>query len=137
MKKALLKDTITEIKNTFKRFISILLVVLLGVGFFAGIKAASPDMKMTVDQYFDEQKVMDIEVISTLGLTKDDINTLQNVEGVENVVSSYAQDVIVSAEGEDSVVKMETITNDMNKLKLLEGKLPNDETEKLFILDRA
>ncbi len=129
MKKALLKDTIKEIKNTFKRFISILLVVLLGVGFFAGIKAASPDMKMTVDQYFDEQKVMDIEVISTLGLTKDDINTLQNVEGVENVVSSYAQDVIVSAEGEDSVVKMETITNDMNKLKLLEGKLPNDETE--------
>lgn len=129
MKKALLKDTIKEIKNTFKRFISILLVVLLGAGFFAGIKAASPDMKMTVDKYFDEQKVMDIEVISTLGLTKDDINTLQNVESVENVVGSYAQDVIVSIDGEDSVVKMETITENINILKLIEGKLPEGENE--------
>lgn len=129
MKKALLKDTIKEIKNTFKRFISILLVVLLGVGFFAGIKAASPDMKMTVDQYFDEQKVMDIEVISTLGFTKDDINALQNVESVENVVGSYAQDVIVSIDGEDSVVKMETITENINILKLVEGKLPEGENE--------
>lgn len=129
MKKALLKDTIKEIKNTFKRFISILLVVLLGVGFFAGIKAASPDMKMTVDKYFDGQKVMDIEVISTLGFTKDDINTLQNVESVENVVGSYAQDVIVSIDGEDSVVKMETITENINILKLIEGKLPEGENE--------
>ena len=77
MKNVIVKDTVKEIKNTFKRFLSILLVVLLGVGFFAGIKATSPDMKKTIDKYFDEQNVMDIEVISTLGLTEKDIQTLE------------------------------------------------------------
>ena len=76
MKKSLLKDSIRQIKNTFKRFLSILLIVLLGVGFFAGIRAASPDMKEAVDKYFDEQNMMDIEVASTLGLTDNDIKAL-------------------------------------------------------------
>ncbi|MFR5682802.1 MAG: hypothetical protein ACLUD1_01725 [Clostridia bacterium] len=70
MSKTLLKENIKEIKNSFKRFLSILLIVLLGVGFFAGIKATSPDMEDTVDQYFDATNVMDIELISTLGLTR-------------------------------------------------------------------
>ena len=52
MKKALLKDSVKEIKNTYKRFISILLMAFLGVGFFAGIKAASPDMLDTIDHYY-------------------------------------------------------------------------------------
>ena len=73
MKKALFKDTVKEITHNFKRFISMLLIVLLGVGFFAGIKAASPDMKETLDQYFDDQNVMDIQVMSTLGLTQTDL----------------------------------------------------------------
>lgn len=51
MKKALVKDSIRQIKNTFKRFLSIVLIVFLGVGFFAGIRATSPDMKDTVDTY--------------------------------------------------------------------------------------
>ncbi len=70
MSKTLLKENIKEIKNSFKRFLSILLIVLLGVGFFAGIKATSPDMEDTVDQYFNATNVMDIELISTLGLTR-------------------------------------------------------------------
>ena len=77
MKKALLKDSIKEIVKTFKRFISILLIVLLGVGFFAGIKAASPDMKITLDKYFDDKNVMDFQVISTLGITNEDIEEIK------------------------------------------------------------
>ena len=65
MKTALIKDSIKEIAKSFKRFISILLIVLLGVGFFAGIKATSPDMRLTLDKYFDDKNVMDIQVIST------------------------------------------------------------------------
>ena len=84
MKTALFKDGIKEIVKSYKRFISILLIVLLGVGFFAGLRAASPDMKATVDQYFDSLDVMDIQVISTLGLTDDDVEAIKSVQGVEN-----------------------------------------------------
>ena len=81
MKKALLKDSIKEIKNTYKRFISILLMAFLGVGFFAGIRATSPDMLNTIDAYYKNQNVYDIEIVSTLGLTEEDVNELKNVEG--------------------------------------------------------
>ena len=55
MEKSLLKDSVRQIKNTFKRFLSIVAIVLLGVGFFAGITATSPDMKDTIDTYFDDE----------------------------------------------------------------------------------
>ena len=73
IKKALLKDTFKEIKKSYKRFISILLMALLGVGFFAGLRATSPDMVDSIDTYYKNQNVYDIEIMSTLGLTDDDI----------------------------------------------------------------
>ena len=129
MKTALIKDGIKEIKISIKRFISLLLIVLLGVGFFAGIKAASPDMRTTLDTYFDELDIMDIQVISTMGLTDDDVTAIKNVENVKTVEGAYQADAIVSIGDEDVVVKMETITNDLNKLKLVEGKMPENEKE--------
>ena len=83
VKKALIKDAFKEIKTTYKRFISIMLMALLGVGFFAGLRATSPDMVNTIDQYFKDQNVYDIEVISTLGLTDEDIEALSNIENVD------------------------------------------------------
>ena len=109
MKRSLLKDSIRQIKNTFKRFLSILLIVLLGVGFFAGMQATSPDMKEAVDEYFDAQNMMDIEVISTLGLTEEDINALKNVEGVSQVNPAYSFDASINADEKDIVVKIEIV----------------------------
>ncbi len=129
MKKALFKDTVKEITHNFKRFISMLLIVLLGVGFFAGIKAASPDMKETLDQYFDDQNVMDIQVMSTLGLTQTDLEELQKVEGVQQVEGSYSTDVIVNSGEEEFVVKLESLPENINQIKMVEGKLPENETE--------
>lgn len=129
MKNVILKDTIKEIKNTFKRFLSILLVVFLGVGFFAGIKATSPDMKKTADVYFDTQNMMDAQVISTLGITNKDIERLKQVEGVLDVEGSYSQDVMVTIDEKDSVIRLETITSNINQLILLEGKMPETENE--------
>ena len=129
MKTALIKDGIKEIKNSYKRFISILLIVLLGVGFFAGLRAASPDMKETLDEYFDSLDVMDIQVISTLGLTDDDIDAIKNVENVTNVEGAYQTDAIVSVGEEEFVVKLETFSKEINKLNLIDGRLPEDENE--------
>ena len=92
MKKALLKDSIKEIKNTYKRFLSIMLMSFLGVGFFAGIRAASPDMKETIDNYFKDKNVYDIELISTLGLTDDDVKILSNNEYVSDIIGTYSKD---------------------------------------------
>lgn len=134
LKKALVKDGIIEIKKTFKRFLSILLIVLLGVGFFAGIKAASPDMEKTADTYFDEQNLMDIEVLSTLGLTGEDVNRIKQIEGVEAVYPTYSTDAIVEIEEKDTVVKVhslpkENTENAMNQVKLVEGRMPEKENE--------
>lgn len=129
MKTALFKDGIKEIVKSYKRFISILLIVLLGVGFFAGLRAASPDMKATVDQYFDSLNVMDIQVISTLGLTDDDVEAIKNVQGIENAEGSYQADAIVKIGEEEVVVKLETFSNNINKLNLVEGKLPENQSE--------
>lgn len=85
MKKALTKDSFKEIKKSYKRFISILLMAFLGVGFFAGVRASSPDMEKTIDKYLDERNVYDIKLISTLGLTNDDINAISNLENIDYV----------------------------------------------------
>ncbi len=129
MKESLLKDSIRQIKNTFKRFLSIVMIVLLGVGFFAGLKATSPDMKDTVDTYYDKQDVMDIEVISTLGLTDGDIEALKNVEGIKNVVATYSFDAILNNGEKEFVLKIESMPEELNKLELIEGKMPQDSTE--------
>lgn len=129
MKKSLLKDSIREIKNTYKRFLSILLIVLLGVGFFAGIRATSPDMKDSVDTYFDDQNMMDIQVMSTLGLTDDDIIALSQIEGVKQVVPTYSFDASVKVEEKDIVVKVSAMPEEMNKVKLIEGSMPVNQDE--------
>ena len=98
MKKALLKDTFKEIKKTYKRFISILLMAFLGVGFFAGIRATSPDMVDTIDKYFKDQNVYDIQVLSTLGLKDSDIEALKKIENVEEVYGTYSQDAEINIE---------------------------------------
>ena len=129
MKKTLIKDSFKEIKNSYKRFISILIIVLLGVGFFSGIKAASPDMKKTLDKYFDRLNVMDIQVVSTLGLTEEDLIAIKNIELVKDVEGSYQTDAKVKIEDEEVIVKLETYSENINKLELIEGKFPKNETE--------
>ncbi|HIU51583.1 MAG TPA: ABC transporter permease [Candidatus Merdicola faecigallinarum] len=127
--KALHKDSLKEIKNTYKRFISILVIVLLGVGFFAGIKATSPDMKKTVDSYFDEKQVMDFEVLSTMGLVEKDIDAIEELEEVEKAEGSYSKDVIVKVDQKEIVVKIHSILAELNQLELKEGELPKTEAE--------
>ena len=129
MKKSLLKDSIRQIKNTYKRFLSLLLIVLLGVGFFAGIRATSPDMKDTIDTYFDEKNVMDVQVMSTLGLTGDDVNAISNIEGVGTAVGAYGFDATFDSGENEYVVKIQSIPEGINQLQLVDGSLPQNSDE--------
>ncbi len=128
MKKALLKDSLKEIRNSYKRFISILLMAFLGVGFFAGMRAASPDMISTIDNYFDSQNVYDIQIISTLGLNNDDIKALENIEDIKKAYGGYSQDVLINYEDTEIVTKVFSIDN-INKVELIEGKMPENPNE--------
>ena len=128
MKKALLRDSIKEIKNTYKRFISILVMAFLGVGFFAGLRAASPDMLDTIDKFYRDSQVFDIKILSTLGLTESDIDALKNVDGVENVAGSYEIDGKIKLDKKEIITKLITV-GDINKPILLDGNLPQNADE--------
>ncbi len=125
VKKALLKDCFKEIKKSYKRFISILLMALLGVGFFAGLRASSPDMVDSIDSYYKSQNVYDIEVMSTLGLTDDDIQALANIENVENVYGTYSKDGLIKT-AEKEIVSKILCVDDVNKPVLIEGNMPTN-----------
>ena len=128
MKKALLKDSVKEIKNTYKRFISILLMAFLGVGFFAGLRASSPDMIDTIDQFYKDQQVYDIQILSTLGLTNKDLEELSKVDGVDKVYGSYETDGKIETDSKETIAKLITI-GELNKPILLEGNMPSNENE--------
>ena len=128
IKKALLKDTFKEIKKSYKRFISILLMALLGVGFFAGLRASSPDMVDSIDTYYKKQNVYDIEVMSTLGLTDSDIEALSNIENVEHVYGTYSRDGLIKTNDKEIVSKILCV-DDVNKPVLVEGNMPENTDE--------
>ncbi len=128
IKKALLKDTFKEIKKSYKRFISILLMALLGVGFFAGLRASSPDMVDSIDTYYKKQNVYDIEVMSTLGLTDSDIEALSNIENVEHVYGTYSRDGLIKTNDKEIVSKILCV-DDVNQPVLVEGNMPENTDE--------
>ncbi len=125
----LLTDTLREIKNTRSRFISILVLSALAVCFLAGLRVTEPDMKNSVDQYLDTQRLMDLRVASTLGLTEEDIDVLQAQDGVELAQGAYTIDATVKVDDKDSTVKVLSFTEDINIPDLQEGRLPENAGE--------
>ena len=128
MKRALLKDSIKEIKNTYKRFLSILVMAFLGVGFFAGMRAASPDMVDTIDQYYKESQVYDIKILSTLGLTNDDIDALSEIDEIENTVGTYETEGKIEIDNKEIITKIMSVEK-LNKPILLQGDFPETQNE--------
>lgn len=98
--KALRKEFWMEIRRSKSRFISILLIVALGVAFFSGIQASSPDMRYSGDAYYDESCLMDIKVVGTMGLTEDDVETLKNIDGIEAAEGAWSTDVMVQGKSD-------------------------------------
>lgn len=125
----MLKDFFREIVKSKNRFLSILVIVALGVAFLSGIRAASPDMKLSADVYYDESALMDIQVISTLGLTDADVEALEQIDGVQKVNPAYSADVLCSLPDSQPVVTLMSLTEDMNLLTVEEGRLPQQDDE--------
>lgn len=125
----LVKEFFVEVWKTRNRFLSILLIVLLGVAFFSGIRAASPDMRLSADSYYDDSRLMDIQVMGTLGLTEDDVEEIRTLEGVEEAEPAYSADVLCRLEETQAVVKLMSVTGEMNLITVEEGRAPEKEGE--------
>lgn len=128
-KNGIKKISVREIKSSFKRFLSLLIMSMLGVGVFVGLKMAAPDMMMSVDKYYDDNNVYDIKIVSTLGLTDDDINEISDLKGVKEVVGTYSKDVLIKNKDSESVIKVIGITDDMNKIEIKKGRNPKNNGE--------
>ena len=111
-------SSIREIKHSFKRFLSLLVMSMLGVGVFVGIKMAAPDMMKSVDKYYDENNLYDIKLVSTLGLTNDDVKALENIKNIKKAYGSYSKDVLVDAKNQEIVVKLIGINSSVNKIEI-------------------
>ena len=121
----LLKNTIRKLKHSFGRYFSLLIIILIGVGFYAGIQSSVPSIKNLQNDYYNETNLMDLTVRSTLGLTKDDINAIKKLKNVKEVEGTYTAYVLT---GEDAI-KVHAITDKINKYKLENGRKPNKNNE--------
>lgn len=128
-KKALRKDFYMEIRRTLNRFLSLLLITALGVAFFSGVRASKPDMQLSADAFYDESKLMDLRILGTLGLTEEDLEAVRSLEGVEEVMGSYAVDMFGFLEEERLNLQILSCPQEMNLLKVHEGRLPEREGE--------
>lgn len=135
MKKSLFKNNLKSIHKTRRRFISILVMAFLGVGFFAGLVATSPDMLDSLDKYADSSNLYDINIISTLGLTDDDITALQALNGVENAYGIQTKDSISKIDDKESICKVIEYNKNVNTPVIVAGR--NIENENECLIDPA
>ena len=132
---ALWKDTLREIRHSINRFISILIIIALGVGFFVGIKCASPSMLKTADDYFETHDLMDFKLQSTVGFDDEDLQAIADMEHIAEIMPSYSADVILQQENKNATVKVMGIQPDdssyteLNKPVVIEGRMPQAANE--------
>lgn len=129
MTKGLRKDFRREVKHSFSRFLSILLISALGVAFFAGIRSASPAMLASADATFDSDNLADIRVIGTLGMTDNDVAALLSLEGVQAAEGIYTGDFLCETENNTVVAKVTSMTNQVSLVKVKEGRYPEKYNE--------
>lgn len=127
--KALHKDFWMEIRKSKARFISIFLIVALGVAFFSGIQVSSPDMRYSGDAYYEAAKLMDLKIQGILGLTQRDVKAVSDIDGVELAEGSYSTDVMSGEDDARKVLHLESISSNFNLLTADEGRIPEKSGE--------
>lgn len=156
MKSAFNKDVLRTVTHSLGRFLAIAGIVALGTGFYAGLRMTAPDMKLAADQFYDGTALMDLRVVSTLGLTDDDIDALRGVEGVQAVMPAYETDVMATINGEQYAIRVHSLpeaaaqsdTSDgvharsdddsyLNRPILVEGSWPTKEGECVLSADKV
>ncbi len=131
MKKTFFKNLFRDIKNTPSRFISIVVIIAVGVAFYSGVRTTSPAMKTSADHYFEEKNLMDFEMISTLGVTEDDIEAVKKQEHIKNVKGSYSLDAVVEKDDKQLVLNVNSLPDldGMNDIEIVDGRRSENSDE--------
>lgn len=131
MSSMMIRSTLREIKQSLGRYLAILAIVALGVGFFAGIKETKPAMVETADRYLKEKNFYDYKLVGTLGIDDKIIREISKRDDVSVVQGAYTFDILCQSAGDGNVqvVKAHSITEDINELEVLYGRLPSQPNE--------
>ena len=129
MKNKITLLSLREIKKSYKRFLSLLIMSFLGVALFVGMINSRNVMLASLDSYYDNNNVYDIKIVSTLGLTNEDVNDLKELDLVEDVQGIHSKDVYFYHDEKTYVIKIYSINDEINKVSLYEGRLPIDDDE--------
>ncbi|MGV8983133.1 FtsX-like permease family protein [Clostridium sp.] len=131
MKKTFFKNLFRDVLHTLSRFLSIVIIIALGVAFYAGVRATSPDMKISADSYFNETQFMDFKLISTLGLTMDDLKQVQKQKDVKAAFGDFSIDAVVEKDKRELVLNVNSIPleNGINKIKIVSGRMAENNNE--------
>ena len=129
--RAYVKEFFRTLTGSLSRFLSIVAIVALGVFFFVGIRATSPDMIETVSQYIVENNIYDIHIFAPYGFTEDDVNAIKATEGVKQVDATYSVDMICEQKEDNLIVTMRELptASQMNQVKVIEGRLAESDDE--------
>lgn len=138
MKRKLILNTLRSVKNTKSRFFAIMAIIAIGCGFFAGVKSAGPDMKLSAADYFADQGLADVHMMSALGFDDEDVKTVSDTGIAEKIYAGYSADLII--EGGDNngkIVKTYSYSKDsgINLPYLTEGRLP-EKAEEIVVDER-
>ncbi len=126
MRSAYGKDILRTIRSNLKRFVAIVVITVLGACMFSGLKASCDDLRISADEFFDNQRLFDMRVMSTLGLTDEDVAALDDVEGVALAEGGYAETVYTDAAGSRASADMKALSDDgLNAPYVVEGALPD------------
>lgn len=128
-KKALRKDFYMEIRKSMGRFLSIFFIVAIGCAFFAGIRSSEPDMRYSGDAYFDRKNLMDLQVISTMGLTDEDVEAIEKLDGIEKAEAGYSVDALCTDGDNQIVMHVMSLLPSMNQVQVENGRLPEKSDE--------
>ena len=123
------KNALIKIKNQLGRFISLVFIVALGSAFFAGVRETSSDMIKTLDEYYDGSNLMDFRIISTMGLTEDDLNALKDLNHSSIVEENYSYETVIDGDA----TKIYGLTNNINNVTLINGTMPKNNNECLVM----
>lgn len=130
MKRTFFKNLFRDIRKTLSRFLSIVIIIAIGVAFYAGVRAASPDMKKSGDYYFNKTNFMDFKLNSTLGITKDNISEIKDIKGIKSIYGSKSVDGIVTKDKHSLVVNINSLPlSNMNNLLMTSGRKPRNDKE--------
>ena len=128
MRNRIITNSLRTIKTYFPRFLSLLIMSMLGCFVFCGLSATSPDMMNTLDKYLSDYNTYDMKIVSTMGLTHSDIDYLKKIKGIKDVEGFYSYDILVNLI-DKAVINVTSIPKSINKLELTSGEIPNKNNE--------